>query len=115
MSEPHLLGYAGAEGKLTGLIAECATAMRNRLPGPEVTPEQLRNRSWWSGPELFVLVDDYELVATVGRNPLQPLLEFLPQARDIGLHLIIGAGRAAPGGRCSSRSCSGCGSWVRRG
>ena len=73
--------------------------MRNRLPGPSVTPEQLRNRSWWRGPELFVLVDDYELVATVGRNPLQPLLEFLPQARDIGLHVIIvrgsgGAGRA---------------------
>jgi S-DNA-T family DNA segregation ATPase FtsK/SpoIIIE len=97
--EPHLLGYAGAEGKLTDLIAECAQAMRNRLPGPSVTPEQLRNRSWWRGPELFVLVDDYELVATVGRNPLQPLLEFLPQARDIGLHVIIvrgsgGAGRA---------------------
>ncbi|GAB3143657.1 type VII secretion protein EccC [Amycolatopsis stemonae] len=99
VSEPHLLGYAGAEGKLTDLIGECATAMRNRLPGPSVTPEQLRNRSWWRGPELFVLVDDYELVATVGRNPLQPLLEFLPQARDIGLHVIIvrgsgGAGRA---------------------
>ncbi len=97
--EPHLLGYAGAEGKLTDLIAECAQAMRNRLPGPSVTPEQLRNRSWWRGPELFVLVDDYELVATVGRNPLQPLLEFLPQARDIGLHVVIvrgsgGAGRA---------------------
>ncbi|GHG00138.1 MULTISPECIES: hypothetical protein [Amycolatopsis] len=53
----------------------------------------------WRGPELFVLLEDYELVATVGRNPLQPLLEFLQQARDIGLHLVIvrgsgGAGRA---------------------
>ena len=96
---PHLLGYAGSEGALTPLVEECAQAMRNRLPGPSVTPEQLRNRSWWRGPELFVLVDDYELVATVGRNPLAPLLEFLPQARDIGLHLVIvrgsgGAGRA---------------------
>ena len=96
---PHLLGYAGSEGALTPLVEECAQAMRNRLPGPSVTPEELRNRSWWRGPELFVLVDDYELVATVGRNPLAPLLEFLPQARDIGLHLVIvrgsgGAGRA---------------------
>ena len=95
----HLLGYAGSEGALTPLVEECAQAMRNRLPGPSVTPEQLRNRSWWRGPELFVLVDDYELVATVGRNPLSPLLEFLPQARDIGLHLVLvrgsgGAGRA---------------------
>jgi S-DNA-T family DNA segregation ATPase FtsK/SpoIIIE len=63
-----------------------------------VTPEQLRSRSWWRGPDLYVLIDDYELVATAGKNPLLPLLEFLPQARDIGLHLIIarasgGAGR----------------------
>ncbi len=36
-----------------------------------------------------MLVDDYELVATAGRNPLPPLLEYLPQARDIGLHLIV--------------------------
>ncbi|MDT8914359.1 type VII secretion protein EccCa [Amycolatopsis sp. PS_44_ISF1] len=99
VDEPHLLGYAGAENQLTGLVDQCATAMRNRLPGPSVTPDQLRNRSWWRGPDLYVLVDDYELVAAVGRNPLLPLLEFLPQARDIGLHLVIarssgGAGRA---------------------
>ncbi|MFD6071340.1 type VII secretion protein EccCa [Amycolatopsis lurida] len=97
--DSHLLGYAGSETVLTGLIDQCQQAMRNRLPGADVTPDQLRNRSWWRGPELFVLVDDYEMVATVGRNPLQPLLEFLPQARDIGLHLVIvrgsgGAGRS---------------------
>ncbi|PFG46517.1 S-DNA-T family DNA segregation ATPase FtsK/SpoIIIE [Amycolatopsis sulphurea] len=98
VDEPHLLGYAGAENTLTDLVGQCATAMRNRLPGPEVTPEQLRTRSWWRGPELYVVIDDYELVATTGRNPLSPLMEFLPQARDIGLHLILarasgGAGR----------------------
>ena len=84
---------------LTGLIAEVEQAMRTRLPGPDVTPEQLRSRSWWNGPELFVLVDDYELVAASGRGPLLPLVEFLPQSRDIGLHLVIarssgGASRA---------------------
>jgi S-DNA-T family DNA segregation ATPase FtsK/SpoIIIE len=46
-----------------------------------------------------VLVDDYDLVATGPNNPLLPLLEYLPQARDIGLHLVLtrrsgGAGRA---------------------
>jgi S-DNA-T family DNA segregation ATPase FtsK/SpoIIIE len=99
VSGDHLLGYAGAEPVLTGLLAEVAQAMRLRLPGPDVTHEQLRTRSWWTGPDLFVLVDDYELVATSGRNPLTVLLEFLPQARDIGLHLVVargsgGAGRA---------------------
>ena len=46
-----------------------------------------------------MLVDDYDLVATGPANPLPPLVEFLPQARDIGLHLVLtrragGAGRA---------------------
>ena len=46
-----------------------------------------------------MLVDDYDLVATGPANPLRPLLDYLPQARDIGLHLVItrragGAGRA---------------------
>ncbi|QXV55592.1 type VII secretion protein EccCa [Amycolatopsis sp. TNS106] len=95
--DSHLLGYAGSETVLTGLIDQCQQAMRNRLPGADVTPDQLRNRSWWRGPELFVLVDDYEMVATVGRNPLQPLLEFLPQARDIGLHLVIARGSGGAG------------------
>ena len=54
---------------------------------------------WWTGPEIFVIVDDYDLVATPGGNPLLPLGEYLPMARDLGLHLIIarasgGAGRA---------------------
>jgi len=36
-----------------------------------------------------VLVDDYDLVAGGGTNPLAGLVELLPQARDIGLHVIL--------------------------
>ena len=95
----HLLGYAGTEPALDALLGDVVQGMRNRLPGPDVTPEALRQRSWWSGPELFVLVDDYDLVVTPTRNPLTALLEFLPQAKDIGLHLVLarrsgGASRA---------------------
>jgi len=59
----------------------------------------LRTRSWWSGPDVYVIVDDYDLVATQANNPLTPLVEFLAQAKDVGLHVIIarrsgGAGRA---------------------
>jgi S-DNA-T family DNA segregation ATPase FtsK/SpoIIIE len=95
----YLLGYAGSETALTGLVNDCAEAMRRRMPGPEVSGAQLRNRSWWNGPELFLLVDDYELVAVSGRNPLAPLLGYLPQSRDIGLHLVVAraSGGAARG------------------
>jgi DNA segregation ATPase FtsK/SpoIIIE, S-DNA-T family len=95
----HLLGYAPSATVLTEMIGWIRESMVQRLPGPDVTPDQLRTRSWWRGPELYLLVDDYDLVATAGNNPLTPLLELLPQARDIGLHVLItrrvgGAARA---------------------
>jgi DNA segregation ATPase FtsK/SpoIIIE, S-DNA-T family len=73
-------------------------AMAKLLPPSDLTTDQLRARSWWKGSDLFLVVDDYDLVAGA-QNPLLVLLELLPQARDIGLHLILarsagGAGRA---------------------
>ncbi|HVW44259.1 MAG TPA: type VII secretion protein EccCa [Amycolatopsis sp.] len=96
----HLLGYAVSANQLDGMIKDIAGSMNRRLPGPDVTQEQLRNRSWWKGPELFVLVDDYDLVATQTSNPLKPLSEYLAQAKDVGLHMIAvrrtgGASRAS--------------------
>ncbi|GAA4587119.1 hypothetical protein GCM10023194_35140 [Planotetraspora phitsanulokensis] len=95
----HLIGYAASGPALASTIADLKSALEERLPGPDVTPEQLRNRSWWTGPELYLLVDDYDLVATLGSNPLAPLTELLPMSHDIGLHLVVarrsgGAGRA---------------------
>jgi S-DNA-T family DNA segregation ATPase FtsK/SpoIIIE len=96
---PHLIGYGSSHQGTADLVRQVATVMKERLPGPDVTPEQLRARSWWRGPELYLLVDDYDLVAGGAVNPLAPLLEFLPQGRDIGLHLVLtrrigGASRA---------------------
>lgn len=95
----NTIGYGTSHQVTADLINQVVVAMRERLPGPDVTPEMLANRSWWKGPQLYVLVDDYDLVAAAAQNPLLPLLEFLPQARDIGLHLVItrrigGAARA---------------------
>ncbi|WP_371497095.1 type VII secretion protein EccCa [Kitasatospora sp. NBC_00374] len=95
----YLVEYAAAAPAMTSIVEMLRGACSRRLPGPDVTPEQLRNRSWYSGKDMFVIVDDYELVATASGNPLAPLAEFLPFARDIGLRVIIarsagGAGRA---------------------
>jgi DNA segregation ATPase FtsK/SpoIIIE, S-DNA-T family len=95
----HLIGYGTTAETTAPIIESVASYMERRRPGPDVTPEQLRTRSWWTGPECFVLVDDYDLVATAAASPLLPLLEYLSQARDVGLHLILtrragGAGRA---------------------
>ncbi|KGM09833.1 type VII secretion protein EccCa [Cellulomonas bogoriensis] len=97
--EEYLAGYLTTQEQATTSMTELADYIRGRLPGPDVTPEQLRTRSWWTGAEAYVLVDDYDLVATSTGNPLLPLLPLLAQAGDIGLHLVIarrtgGAGRA---------------------
>ncbi|MEU5566827.1 type VII secretion protein EccCa [Micromonospora musae] len=98
VTTPHLLGHGTDSGSTRRLISEAARGMAERLPGPEVTPQQLRRRDWWRGPELFVLVDDYDLVVSPLDNPLQPLLDYLPQGRELGLHVVLtrrtgGAGR----------------------
>src|SRR5690606_20169474 len=80
----QLLAYAVSANQLDGIVKEVAGSMQKRLPGPDVTPQQLKDRSWWQGPELFVIVDDYDLVATQQSNPLRPLAEYLPQAKDVG-------------------------------
>jgi S-DNA-T family DNA segregation ATPase FtsK/SpoIIIE len=99
ISTEYLLGYSTATAATKELIESAAEYVQRRLPGPGVTVEQLRDRSWWTGPEIFVLVDDYDLVATASGNPILPLLDYLPQAGDVGLHLVLarrsgGAARA---------------------
>ncbi|WP_216897447.1 type VII secretion protein EccCa [Nocardia alni] len=84
---PHLAGYSTSSQTSIGMLKEVAGFVSERIPGADITPAQLRERSWWSGPEVYVIVDDYDMVAS--NNPLIPLLELIPQARDIGLHLII--------------------------
>lgn len=99
-SGESVLGYSAGHETSADIVAGLVAGFRERLPGPDVTPEQLRDRSWWRGPEIFLLVDDYDLVATSAGNPLRELVEFLPQARGIGLHLYVtrqagGASRAS--------------------
>ncbi|ACQ81458.1 cell divisionFtsK/SpoIIIE [Beutenbergia cavernae DSM 12333] len=97
--DEYLAGYFTTNDQALGEIDGLAGYLRGRLPGPDVTPAQLRARSWWTGAEVFVLVDDYDLVATTQGNPISPLITLLAQAGDVGLHLVVtrrtgGASRA---------------------
>ena len=97
--DEYLLNYLTSATQAQPALRDLATYLENRIPGPDVTPEQLRNRSWWSGAEVFVLVDDYDLVATQQSSPVAALQPLLAQARDVGLHVAVarrsgGASRA---------------------
>ncbi|MVA74820.1 type VII secretion protein EccCa [Auraticoccus sp. F435] len=95
----HMAGYAASAAAATQLMKDAAAAVRSRLPGPDVTQQQLRDRSWWKGSDLFIVIDDYELVGTSMGHAMQPFFDLVSQAADIGLHIILargmgGAGRA---------------------
>jgi ESX secretion system protein EccC len=97
--DEYLLNYLTSAAQAQPAIRDLASYLENRIPGPDVTPEQLRNRSWWQGAEVFVVVDDYDLVATQQSSPVQALQPLMAQARDTGLHLAVarrsgGASRA---------------------
>jgi S-DNA-T family DNA segregation ATPase FtsK/SpoIIIE len=92
--EDYRLGYSVSMDTTRATAADAVAGLRPRLPGSDVTPDQLRRRDWWSGPLLFVLVDDYDLLAGHD-NPLAELVPLLPQGGDIGLHVVIA--RAAAG------------------
>lgn len=94
----HRIGFAASSTAAATLVKDVQAALSKRLPPSDLTPDQLRSRSWWTGPDLYLIIDDYDMVATTD-NPLRALAEFLPQARDIGLHVVMsrsygGAGRA---------------------
>jgi S-DNA-T family DNA segregation ATPase FtsK/SpoIIIE len=96
----HLAEYIPMSSQMDHHMVALADLMQRRTPTADVTPQQLRDRSWWRGPQVFVVIDDYDLVSTSSGNPLSGLTEMLPFARDVGVRFIIarssaGAGRAA--------------------
>ncbi|MFE9651213.1 type VII secretion protein EccCa [Streptomyces sp. NPDC006365] len=96
----HLAEYIPMSNAMDHHMAALADLMKRRTPTADVTAQQLRDRSWWRGPTVYVVVDDYDLVATSSGNPLAGLTELLPFARDVGVRFIIarstaGAGRAS--------------------
>ena len=92
--------YAASSTAIAEAIRALVTTMRERLPGSDVTPAQLADRSWWTGPDIYLVIDDLELV---GEEHLREVVALLPHARDIGLHVVAarkfgGVARAMFGG-----------------
>ncbi|WP_327146950.1 type VII secretion protein EccCa [Nocardia sp. NBC_01327] len=89
LPEKMLLGYLTSERDLTDGLKPFAAKMRDRRAPDGVTSQQLKDRSWWAGPEIFVVVDDYHMVSQRGQlNPLDPIKDLIVDGRDTGLHVI---------------------------
>jgi S-DNA-T family DNA segregation ATPase FtsK/SpoIIIE len=97
--DDYRMGMAVSAPAAEGIVRAAADELRRRVPSADISPSQLRRRDWWQGPEIFVVVDDYDLILSPVGGPLESLVELVPQAEDIGLHVVLA--RAAAG---SSRS-----------
>lgn len=85
----YMVGYLTSSRDLNEYLPPFVAKMRSRRPPDGVTSQQLKERSWWSGPEIFVVVDDYHMVSQRGQmNPLDPLKEIILDGRDTGFHLV---------------------------
>lgn len=85
----HLAEYIPMSNNMGHHMDALADLMRRRTPSETVTAQELRDRSWWQGPTVYVVIDDFDLVSTSSGNPLSGITELLPFARDVGVRFII--------------------------
>ncbi|WP_457180828.1 type VII secretion protein EccCa [Mycobacteroides abscessus] len=90
--------------RLQALINEQQTSKRTVPEG--ATLAQRQARSWWDGPELFIVVDNWELVAPRHATTAVPVLELIHWVRkegyERGIHIVIAMNTAEIGVRTLS-------------
>ncbi|MBO9556324.1 type VII secretion protein EccCa [Cellulomonas sp.] len=91
VGDDYLAAHARTAQHARGLATSIAAELDKR-PGRDPATRAKE-------PRIVLLVDDHDVVAAGGADPLEPLLPYLPSARDLKLHLVVtrpvaGAGRA---------------------
>ncbi|WP_432848646.1 type VII secretion protein EccCa [Amycolatopsis sp. CA-161197] len=87
--EAYRVGYATTTEALQELAGQASVSLTPRVPDQSITADRLKRRDWWTGPRLFFVVDDYQLLTGGMGSPLEPLLSLLSQGSYIGFHLIV--------------------------
>jgi len=88
--DDYLGGHASSSREARTLAQAIADELEKRQDAPGGTG---------TGPRIVVIVDDYDILASGGTEPLRPLLPYLPSARDLRLNVLLtrpvaGASRA---------------------
>jgi DNA segregation ATPase FtsK/SpoIIIE, S-DNA-T family len=96
--DEYRLGHAVSMDALRDLVDGAGRAIQARVPGPEIAPARMRLCDWWSGPRLFILVDDYDMIgAGPMQHPFDPLLTHLALGYEVGLHMVVARSAAGAG------------------
>ncbi len=86
--DEHVASYCFTLSQARDLAQRLLAICQERLPPPTLTRRELEERSWWSGPEHVLVVDDYQLLLRGADGPLSPLADALSHAHDVGLHVL---------------------------
>ncbi|HWX98612.1 MAG TPA: type VII secretion protein EccCb, partial [Mycobacterium sp.] len=71
------------------MMGELGAILASRQPPPGLSAEELLSRSWWSGPEIFLIVDDIQQLPPGFDSPLQQAAPWVTRAADVGLHVLV--------------------------
>jgi type VII secretion protein EccCb len=74
---------------VVAMMGDIAQALAGREPPPGLSAEELLSRSWWSGPEIFLIVDDIQQLPPGFDSPLHKAVPWVTRAADVGLHVIV--------------------------
>lgn len=92
----YLMGYSSDKTTSSEIVAKVKTEIERRNPSmdQQLTAAMIRDRSWYSGPEIFVLVDGVQAfggsTAMFGQeNPIDPIAGLVEGRNDLGLHVYI--------------------------
>jgi S-DNA-T family DNA segregation ATPase FtsK/SpoIIIE len=85
----HLGDYAYTQTAIREAVRAVVAELENRHPPPGTTQQDMMTKRFWTGPEIFVVIDDAGIWPVMD-NPLAALAMHIEQARDIGLHVLAG-------------------------
>lgn len=71
------------------MMGELAAVLADREPPPGLSAAELLSRNWWSGPEIFLIVDDIQQLPAGFDSPLHKAAPWVTRAADVGLHVIV--------------------------
>ena len=85
--------YANSRNDIAGPLEVLEKALKNRIPTRDiVNPRAIQQRDWFSGPEIFVLIDRFNGFGSVGGSSSDleaKLVPYLTQFADLGVHLYV--------------------------
>ena len=70
-------------------MEDIGRSLEKRAPTGALSAADRLQRSWWQGPEIFLLVDDYAMVHNAAPTAFAPLAKHWGNAPQLGIHSIV--------------------------